>query len=143
MARRRYTGHHAVEGAVDVAEGDGHRHNDQQIHRQKQPPHGQPGQLQLEQAGNEIGAAGGGALEKHHAQGAAHDHAAEDAPQNGSMAQKVWIMWRNVDENGGDEQWSKGRTPAGARPAASTPAGTGGMFRMMTTVPMGGPGRMC
>ena len=101
-------GHHAVEGAVDVAEGDGHRHNDQQIHRQKQPPHGQPGQLQLEQAGNEIGAAGGGALEKHHAQGAAHDHAAEDAPQNGLHRLKGVDHVENVDENGGDEHGVKG-----------------------------------
>ena len=68
--------------------GDGHRHNDQQIHRQKQPPHGQPGQLQLEQAGNEIGAAGGAPGETPR-QGAAHDHASEDAPQNGSIGSKV------------------------------------------------------
>lgn len=87
-------GHHAVEGAVDVAEGDGHRHNDQQIHRQKQPPHGQPGQLQLEQAGNEIGAAGGGALEKHHAQEPPMITPPKMHPRMGSIGSKVWIMWR-------------------------------------------------
>ncbi len=94
-----------------------------------------------EQAGNEIGAAGGGALEKHHAQGAAHDHASEDAPQNGLHRLKGVKHVENIDENGGDEHGVKGghqQVPAQQLP----PQQEQGMFRMMTTVPMGAQGRM-
>ena len=55
-------GHQAVQGAVQVAEGDGHRHDDHQVDDHQQLAHGQPGQTELQEAGDEIGAPGGSPL---------------------------------------------------------------------------------
>ena len=53
-----------------------------------------PGQLQLEQAGNEIGAAGGGAWRNTTPREPPMITPPKMHPRMGSIGSKVWIMWR-------------------------------------------------
>ena len=68
--------------AVDVAEGHGHQKDHCHIHHQQQLTHRCPGQLQLDQAGDQIGASGGGSLGKNDAQGQTDHGPAADRRQH-------------------------------------------------------------
>ena len=112
--------HQAVEGGVDGLEGQGHGHHYDQVHGQQQLAHRQPLEYQLEKPSGQVGAAGGGALLEHKAQGQAHEQAAEDTGQQRLHGLPVIQGGENVDEHRGDEhgvQRQHQQPPANELPA--------------------------
>ena len=95
--------HQPVQGGFQRAEHRRHRQDHRQIDAHQQLAHGQPRQLQLQQAGQQVGAAGGGPLLKHQPQGQPHEHPAEDGGQHGVHGLPVVEGGEHVDEHRRDE----------------------------------------
>ena len=101
-------GHQAVQGGVQTVEHQGGGADHRQIQPQQQPAHGQPGQRQLQQPGQQVGAAGGSPLAQDDTQGDAQKQAAVDAGQQRLHGLKGVQTVQQVDEQGGHRHGVEG-----------------------------------
>ena len=101
-------GDQTVHGAVKILKHHGHGHNHHQVDGHEQLAHREPGHLQLEQAGNQIGPPGGGPLEENDTDGAPHGQSAENTGQHGFHGLEGIPRGQQVDEYRRDEHGIEG-----------------------------------
>ena len=94
-------GDQPVQGAAQAVEGQSGQGDDHQVHRHDQGAHGQMAEAELQQPGDEIGAAGGGSLEEHHPKGQPDQRAAEDGGQHGVHGREGVTGGQQVHPQGG------------------------------------------
>ena len=101
-------GDDAVQGAVHAPEGEGHQHDHDQVHGQQQLAHREPGEGDLQQAGDQVRPPGGGPLAQDDAQGQPGDHAAEDRGQHGVHGREGEEIGEQVHQHGGGRHGVQG-----------------------------------
>ena len=118
--RQDIQGHHAVHGPGHIPEAqgvpDGHGH----VQAQTEAADGQPLELQLQQPGGHLRAAGGGAFVQQQAAADARHDAAVDTGQNGVHGREGVDRGQHVDHQGADGGGIQGRDqqiPADLLPA--------------------------